>query len=210
MLQIAELSFLLIFLTGSIAKIPSSSSSLSSSSSSLSSLSSSSSSSSSPPYNINISSIGRRLDGYGAISGGGATSRLLLTYSEPYLSDILDYLFLPSFGVSLHHLKVEIGGDGQSSEGVEPSHSHFEGDADFTRGYEWRLMVEAKKRNPNILISGLAWTWPGYLGEGGRGLSPWNNPQKSADYIVDWVKAAKNLYNISLDYIDADWNERGW
>jgi len=100
----------------------------------------------------------------------------LFSYAEPYLSEILDFLFLPNYGVSLHHLKCEAGGDGQSSEGVEPSHAHFEGDADFTRGYEWRLMVEAKKRNPNILISVLAWTWPGFLGTGGRDLSPWNNP----------------------------------
>jgi len=172
--------------------------------------SSSSVSSSSSPYEINISSIGRRLDGYGAISGGGATSRLLFSYSEPYLSDILDFLFLPQHGVSLHHLKVEAGGDGQSSEGVEPSHSHFEGDADFTRGYEWRLMVEAKKRNPNILISVLAWTWPGYLSTGGRGLSPWNDPEKSASYLIDWIVAAKNIYNVTVDFVDADWNERGW
>ena len=169
-----------------------------------------SSSSSSSPYQINISSIGRRFDGYGAISGGGATSRLLFSYSEPYLSDILDFLFLPNYGVSLHHLKLEIGGDGQSSEGVEPSHAHFDGDADFTRGYEWRLMVEAKKRNPNILISVLAWTWPGFLGTGGRGLSPWNNPQKSAEYIIDWIVAARDIYNVTVDFVDADWNERGW
>ena len=29
-----------------------------------------------------------------------------------------DYLFLPSYGSALHLLKVEIGGDAQSSEGV--------------------------------------------------------------------------------------------
>ncbi len=45
----------------------------------------------------------------------GASSRLLRDYAEPYRSDILDYLFLPSFGASLHMLKVEIGGDTQST-----------------------------------------------------------------------------------------------
>jgi galactosylceramidase len=157
-------------------------------------------------YSINVSAVGRRNDGFGAISGGGATSRLLFSYEEPYLSDILDFLFLPSHGAALHHLKVEVGGDGQSSEGVEPSHAHFEGDGVFTRGYEWRLMVEAKKRNPAILISALAWTWPGWLGH----KSPWDDCPKSAAYLVAWVRAAREVHNVTIDYIDADWNERGW
>ncbi|XP_068253479.1 galactocerebrosidase-like [Nyctibius grandis] len=59
--------------------------------------------------------LGRQFDGIGAISGGGATSRLLVNYQEPYRSQILDYLFKPNFGASLHILKVEIGGDGQST-----------------------------------------------------------------------------------------------
>uniref|UniRef100_A0A8C2T8K5 Glycosyl hydrolase family 59 catalytic domain-containing protein n=1 Tax=Coturnix japonica TaxID=93934 RepID=A0A8C2T8K5_COTJA len=37
--------------------------------------------------------LGREFDGIGAISGGGATSRLLVNYQEPYRSQILDYLF---------------------------------------------------------------------------------------------------------------------
>lgn len=91
--------------------------------------------------NIDTSRVGRRLDGFGAISGGGATSRLLFSYSPQQTSEILDFLFLPSFGASLHHLKVEIGGDGQSSEGVESSHQHSANDLNYSRGYEWRLMV---------------------------------------------------------------------
>lgn len=52
----------------------------------------------------------RTLHGVGGLSGGGATSVLLPYYSEPYRSQILDYLFKPNFGASLHILKVEIGG----------------------------------------------------------------------------------------------------
>uniref|UniRef100_A0A8C5T6X2 Galactocerebrosidase n=1 Tax=Malurus cyaneus samueli TaxID=2593467 RepID=A0A8C5T6X2_9PASS len=59
--------------------------------------------------------LGREFDGIGAVSGGGATSRLLVNYQEPYRSQILDYLFKPNFGASLHILKVEIGGDAQST-----------------------------------------------------------------------------------------------
>ncbi len=51
-------------------------------------------------------------DGHGGLSAG-ASSRLLLDYEEPYRSDILDYLYKPSFGANLHMCKVEIGGDTQ-------------------------------------------------------------------------------------------------
>lgn len=44
-------------------------------------------------------------DGHGALSAG-ASSRLLWDYDEPYRSHILDYLFKPGFGASLHMLKV--------------------------------------------------------------------------------------------------------
>jgi galactosylceramidase len=57
-------------------------------------------------FNIDTNAVGRRLDGFGAISGGGATSRLLFSYPEPQLSEILDFLFKPQWGLSLHHLKV--------------------------------------------------------------------------------------------------------
>ena len=33
-------------------------------------------------------------------------------------------LFKPNFAASLHILKVEIGGDGQATEGTESSHMH--------------------------------------------------------------------------------------
>lgn len=55
----------------------------------------------------------RALDGIGGLSGGGATSVLLPFYPEPARSEILDFLFKPNFGASLHLLKVEIGGDAQ-------------------------------------------------------------------------------------------------
>ena len=57
--------------------------------------------------------IAHRFDGIGGLSAG-ASSRLLRDYQEPQRSQILDYLFKPSFGASLSILKVEIGGDVQS------------------------------------------------------------------------------------------------
>ena len=104
--------------------------------------------------------------GFGAISGGGATSRLLVSYPEPQRGQILDWLFKPRFGASLSLLKVEIGGDGQSTDGSEPSHRHAapgedSSEPDYSRGYEWWLMKEAKARNPDIKLYGLSWAVPG-------------------------------------------------
>lgn len=62
-----------------------------------------------PPfrYVVDISSNNTaRCDGFGAISGGGATSKLLNSYPREQLSDIYDLLFKPNFGASLHTLKV--------------------------------------------------------------------------------------------------------
>ncbi|XP_028633118.1 galactocerebrosidase [Grammomys surdaster] len=149
--------------------------------------------------------LGREFDGIGAVSGGGATSRLLVNYPEPYRSEILDYLFKPNFGASLHILKVEIGGDGQTTDGTEPSHMHYELDENYFRGYEWWLMKEAKKRNPNIILMGLPWSFPGWLG---KGFSwPYVNLQLTAYYVVRWILGAKHYHDLDIDYIGI-WNER--
>src|SRR5690348_916162 len=110
-------------------------------------------------------SAGRRFDGIGALSAG-ASSRLLIDYPEPYRSQILDYLFKPNYGASLQHLKVEIGGDVNSTDGSEPSPMRTRVDHNYTRGYEWWLMQEAQKRNPKIILDTLAWGAPGWVGGG--------------------------------------------
>ena len=162
------------------------------------------------PIDTSPAGVGPRLDGFGAISGGGATSRLLFSYDNATVAHMLDLLFLPKFGAALHHLKVEIGGDGQSSEGVEPSHLHTDdaGAASFARGYEWRLMTEARARNPAILLSALAWTWPGWVGAGSH--SPWTDTNKSVTYVLSWLRGAREVHGLELDFVNADWNERGY
>ena len=76
---------------------------------------------------------GRRFDGHGGLSAG-ASSRLLFDYEESVRSDILDYLYKPEFGAALTMCKVEIGGDGQSTNGAEASHRHARNDLNFGRG----------------------------------------------------------------------------
>ncbi len=59
---------------------------------------------------IDKSHVGDKYWGLGGLSGGGATSRLLPDYPEKQKAEILDLLFKPNYGASLHTLKVEIGG----------------------------------------------------------------------------------------------------
>lgn len=151
--------------------------------------------------------LGRAFHGIGALSGGSATSKLLADYNEPQRSQILDYLFKPQFGASLQILKVEIGGDGQASDATEASHMHNATDENYHRGYEWWLMKEAKRRNPSIILYGLPWDFPAWLGDGTR--NPYTDPWRLASYIVKWVRGAKLVHGLDIDYVGI-WNERDY
>ena len=148
---------------------------------------------------------GKVFEGIGAVSAG-ASSRLLIDYSEPYRSDILDYLFKPDFGASLQHLTVEIGGDINSTTGTEPSHARTRDELlnpraeYYERGYEYWLMAEAQKRNSDMIFDCLEWGAPGWF-EGGF------FSQDNADYIVQFIKGAKEYWDIDISYTGT-WNER--
>ena len=145
-------------------------------------------------------SAGQIFDGIGAVSAG-ASSRLLPDYGEPYRSQILDYLFKPDYGASLQHLKVEIGADVNSTDGSEPSQMRDRFDHDYTRGYEWWLMDEAHKRNPQIALDTLAWGAPGWIG-GGDFYS-----DDMANYVADFIEGAKRQWGLDIAYTGI-WNEK--
>ncbi|CAG7612539.1 ricin-type beta-trefoil lectin domain protein [Actinacidiphila bryophytorum] len=151
---------------------------------------------------INGASGGRTFDGVGAISGGGGNSRLLIDYPDPQRGQILDYLFKPGYGASLQILKAEVGGDTNSTSGAEPSHQHTRSDLNCNRGYEWWLMEQAKARNPNIKLYGLAWGAPGWIGNGNF----WSTDM--VNYLVSWLGCAKQ-HGLTIDYLGG-WNERGY
>ncbi|MEV0429472.1 ricin-type beta-trefoil lectin domain protein [Micromonospora sp. NPDC050495] len=150
---------------------------------------------------INGSSGGQTFDGVGAVSGGGGNSRLLIDYPEPQRGQILDYLFKPGYGAALQILKVEMGGDTNSTSGSEPSHEHVRGDLNCNRGYQWWIMEQAKARNPNIRLAALPWGAPGWIGNG-TFMS-----QDMINYFVDWLGCARQ-HNLTMDYITAAQNEK--
>ncbi|MGW2277777.1 RICIN domain-containing protein [Streptomyces sp. NPDC001770] len=143
---------------------------------------------------------GRTFDGIGAISGGGGNSRLLTDYPPEQQSQILDYLFKPGYGANLQLLKLEIGGDANSTDGSEPSIEHSRGVVNCDAGYEFWLAEQARARNPDIGLYGLAWAAPGWINGGF-----WSTD--TIDYLVSWLGCA-HQHGLDIKYLGG-WNERG-
>ena len=150
---------------------------------------------------VDGSVAGRTFDGVGAISGGGGNSRLLYDYPPTQRSQILDYLFKPNYGASVQLLKLEIGGDANSTDGAEPSHEHVRGDVNCNVGYEFWLGEQAVARNPSIKLVALPWAAPGWIGN----QSFWT--QDMIDYDISWLNCAKG-HGLTINYLGG-WNERG-
>ena len=148
-----------------------------------------------------------RFDGIGGDSGGGGGTRLLLDYEPTVRSHLLDLLFKPQFGASLHTIKVELGCDGDTTQGAEQSHMHTADDHSptaFDRGYEVWLMEEARKRNPAIHLSGLEWGVPGWVNEKGY----WSDA--NTQYMIRWLRGMQERKNLTVDSISLGRNEAGY
>ncbi len=63
------------------------------------------------------------------------------------------------------------------------------------------------QRNPDIKLYGLPWTWPGWLGD--KEFNPYSNITNTVRYITNWITGAKEVHNLTIDYIGI-WNERPW
>ena len=137
--------------------------------------------------------------GVGAISGGGGNSRLLIDYPPRQRRQILDYLFGRG-GAHLQLLKLEIGGDANSSDGSEPSIEHSPGQVDCRSGYEWWLAAQAVARNPHLKLYGLQWAAPGWVG------SVW--AQADIGYVLSWLRCARS-HGLTISYLGG-WNENGF
>ena len=147
----------------------------------------------SAPIPLLSSAIAHVFTGQGGLSAG-ASSRLLRDYAPAIQEDILDFLFLPKWGLGLNIIKVEIGGDAQSTDGTEPSHQHERGDLSCTRGYELGLMKSARARNPGVKTYGLSWGAPGWINNG-----TFFGPEMVA-YQTKWLQCMAEE-GVQMDYI---------
>ncbi len=150
---------------------------------------------------LSSEATGKQFDGIGAVNGGGATSVLLKDYPEPWRSQIMDMVYKPMFGASVSALLVEIPGDGNSTQGSMPSHSHFQGDHNYLRGYMWWVMQEAKRRNAALSLDATGWSAPAWVG------NFWSDDM--VDYYIDWLKGLREVHGIELDALGCH-NEKGW
>ncbi|GAA3012915.1 ricin-type beta-trefoil lectin domain protein [Kitasatospora albolonga] len=151
---------------------------------------------------VDGSSPGRTFDGIGAISGGGGNTRLLTDYPAAQQQQILDYLFKPGYGANLQILKVEIGGDTNSTDGSESSHMRTPTAVNCTTGYEWWMMRQAKQRNPDIKLAALSWGAPGWVGGGDF----WSTD--TIHYLTSWLGCAAQQ-GLTVDYLGG-WNENAY
>ena len=76
------------------------------------------------------------------------------------------------------------------------------GTVNCNTGYELWLMEQAKARNPNIKLYGLAWGAPGWIGGGNF----WSTDM--INYLVSWLGCAKS-HGLTINYLGG-WNERGY
>lgn len=144
---------------------------------------------------------GKTFDGIGAVNGGGATSVLLKDYPEPQRSQIMDMVYKPMFGASVSAILVEVPGDGNSTQGSMPSHSHYRGDNNFMRGYIWWVMREAQQRNPMLALDATAWSAPAWVG------NFWSDDM--VDYYIAWLQGLRRVHGLELDALGCH-NEKGW
>ena len=55
------------------------------------------------------------------------------------------------------------------------------------------------QRNPDIKIYALPWAFPSWVGNGTN--SPYKTPQRTADYVIKWIQGAKEVHNITTNYV---------
>eukprot|EP00039_Didymoeca_costata_P005498 m.81976 g.81976 ORF g.81976 m.81976 type:complete len:841 (+) comp12845_c0_seq2:72-2594(+) len=145
------------------------------------------------------SALSRAYDGIGGLSNSCAP--WLRSYPKQQLSDILDILYKPKMAASLHVIKIEIGGDGHSTINTEASHMPNDDHVVHSnRGWELWMASEAKKRNPNVRVVSLPWTFPYWVPQG---MGP-----ERINYFTSFIKMAKSVWNVTVDYVGLQ-NEAG-
>jgi hypothetical protein len=143
----------------------------------------------------------RVYQGVGAILGGGGNARYLLDYPRRQRTQILDYLFKPGYGAALQILKLEIGGDANSSDGAEASTEHSRGNVNCKAGYELSIAQRALALNPRLKVYGLQWTAPGWV----KTRSGTRFTARDIRYLTGWLGCASRR-GVKVSYLGG-WNE---
>jgi hypothetical protein len=139
--------------------------------------------------------------GFGAVSANN-TSNLLLDYKEEHPEvywAIMESLFDPDTGAGLNHIKLELGGDVDTSSGTEPATKRSESEpADVLRGAGFHFAADALSINPDIKTEALRWAEPS-----------WTNGDYEKRYAwhLETMEAAYDVFGIEFDYLSPSQNE---
>ena len=146
--------------------------------------------------------------GFGMLNGN-STSNLLLDYkaenSEAYW-EMMQYLFGGEYPL-FSNIKMEMGNDGNNSTGAEACTKRYEDeDADASRSPGFVMAADAKKVNPNVMVSILRWEYPNWVKAKAAGSERYAAIYK---WYKETIFDAYEKYGYVIDYIDPDKNETG-
>ncbi|WP_407271199.1 S-layer protein [Radiobacillus sp. PE A8.2] len=148
-----------------------------------------------------------RFKGFGAVSANN-TSRLLVDYKEEHPEkywEIMNQLFNKNTGAGLTHVKVELGGDVNSSSGTEPATMRYADEAaNVLRGAGFEFAADAKSINPDITTEILRWGEPRFSWNGVANGDYENRYQ----WYKQTIDAVYDEYGFKLDYVGISQNER--
>jgi hypothetical protein len=130
---------------------------------------------------------GKRFDGIGAVSGGGATSVLFKDYPEPQRSQVWICCFKPKFGASMSALLVEVPGDANATQGRAQPHAW---PGRFELRSRLRVVADARGQGAESQteLDACAWGCPGWVGNGNF----WS--QDMCDYYVSWIQGSQERF----------------
>ncbi|MFA9464578.1 MAG: bacterial Ig-like domain-containing protein [Velocimicrobium sp.] len=143
-----------------------------------------------------------KFQGFGAVSCNN-TSNLLIDYKEEHPDQywkMMNQLFNTDTGAGISHVKVELGGDVNSSSGTEPATMRSAGEtANVLRGAGWHFAADAKSINPNITVEALRWGEPAWTKAGGY--------EARYKWYKETIDAVYDEYGMKLDYLSPGQNE---
>ncbi len=150
---------------------------------------------------LNLRQGGPVYDGVGSVLGGGGNARYLMDYPAAQRQQILTYLFKPDYGASLQILKLEIGGDSDTTDGAEPSIEHTRGHINCHAGYELAIAKRAVRLNPGLRLYALQWAAPSWVSQG----RDHRFTTRDIDYLLDWLGCARRQ-GLRIGYLGG-WSE---
>lgn len=150
----------------------------------------------------NKGNVVNKFQGFGAVTCNN-TSNLLIDYKEENPKEyweMMNMLFNTETGAGLSHVKVELGGDVNSSSGTEPATMRYEDEeANVRRGAGWVFAADALSINPNITVEALRWGEPNWTWKGGY--------EARYKWYKETIDAAYDEFGIKLSYISPGQNE---